>query len=113
MATLADGGRIDDAAVAAEIARLGAARNGTDDGLASLLGARADELDRFDRVQLADVVAACASAPSLSAAGRVLFARSLAHRATRNDADRLRKYLARFGLDFDAIRARTRSATEG
>ncbi|HEY6174975.1 MAG TPA: hypothetical protein VIX73_11045, partial [Kofleriaceae bacterium] len=68
------------------------------------LGARAGELDRFDRVQLADVVAACAAAPSLSAAGRVLFARSLAHRTSRNDADRLRKYLARFALDFESIR---------
>ena len=36
-------------------------------------------------------------------AGRVLFSRSLARRTTRNDADRLRKYLARFGLDFEAI----------
>jgi transcriptional regulatory protein RtcR len=106
MATLADGGRIDTAAVTTEIARLeAAARTGTgDDGLASLLGARADDLDRFDRVQLADVVTACAAAPSLSAAGRALFTRSLAHRSTRNDADRLRKYLARFGLDFESIR---------
>ncbi|HEY0990318.1 MAG TPA: sigma 54-interacting transcriptional regulator, partial [Kofleriaceae bacterium] len=105
MATLSDGGRIDSAAVTAEIARLGAAaRSDADDGLAPLLGARADDLDRFDRVQLADVVAACSAAPSLSAAGRVLFARSRANRATRNDADRLRKYLARFGLDFESIR---------
>jgi transcriptional regulatory protein RtcR len=106
MATLADGGRIDSAAVAAEIARLEAAARsgGRDDGLPALLGPRAAELDRFDRVQLADVTAVCAAAPSLSAAGRVLFARSRAQRTTRNDADRLRKYLARFGLDFDAIR---------
>src|SRR5215468_2137350 len=106
MATLADGGRIDTAAVTAEIARLEAAARsgGRDDGLAALLGPRADELDRFDRVQLTDVVAVCAAAPSLSAAGRALFARSLAHRTTRNDADRLRKYLARFGLEFESIR---------
>jgi transcriptional regulatory protein RtcR len=106
MATLADGGRIDATAVTAEIARLtSAARSGDgDDGLPAVLGARAGELDRFDRVQLADVVAVCAAAPSLSAAGRTLFSRSLAQRTTRNDADRLRKYLARFGLDFDSIR---------
>jgi len=42
--------------------------------------------------------------PWLSAAGRVLLARSRAQRTTRNDADRLRKDLARFGLDFEAIR---------
>jgi transcriptional regulatory protein RtcR len=107
MATLADGGRIDSAAVTTEIARLEAAARAAggpgDDGLAAVLGARADELDRFDRVQLADVVAACTAAPSLSAAGRVLFARSLSRRTSRNDADRLRKYLARFGLEFEAI----------
>jgi sigma54-dependent transcription regulator len=33
------------------------------------------------------------------------FARSLAQRTTRNDADRLRTYLARFGLDFESIPA--------
>lgn len=106
MATLSEGGRIDPAGVAAEIARLDAAALSSrqDDGLAALLGPRADELDRFDRVQLADVVAVCGAAPSLSAAGRSLFAHSLAGRTTRNDADRLRKYLARFGLEFDAIR---------
>ena len=37
-------------------------------------------------------------------AGRVLFAHSLAHRTTKNDADRLRKYLARFGLTFEQLR---------
>jgi transcriptional regulatory protein RtcR len=109
MATLADGGRIDTAGVHAEIARLEAAARTAagagDDVLVALLGAGIDELDRFDRVQLADVVAVCGAAPSLSAAGRTLFARSRAQRTTPNDADRLRKYLARFGLDFEAIAA--------
>ncbi|MBX3154670.1 MAG: RNA repair transcriptional activator RtcR [Deltaproteobacteria bacterium] len=105
MATLADGGRIDVATVQAEIARLSATRHRADDDLATVLGPRADVLDRFDRVQLADVVGVCRTAPSLSAAGRALFAQSLAARTTRNDADRLRKYLARFGLDFETIRS--------
>ena len=35
-----------------------------------------------------------------TAAGRELFAASRAKKASSNDADRLRKYLARFGLDF-------------
>jgi transcriptional regulatory protein RtcR len=97
--------------VAAEIARLeaGAPAEPPGDRLAELLGQRAAELDRFDRVQLADVVAVCAASPSLSAAGRALFARSLAQRTTRNDADRLRKYLARFGADFEMIQARLSS----
>ena len=60
-------------------------------------------LDRFDRVQLAEVVRVCRAARSLSEAGRALFAASRAARATTNDADRLRKYLARFGLTLQAI----------
>jgi transcriptional regulatory protein RtcR len=108
MTTLADGGRIADPDVRAETARLGAAWGGGDgeDVLAGLLGERAAALDRFDRVQLADVVAVCAAAPSLSAAGRVLFARSRQDKASKNDADRLRKYLARFELSFELIRDR-------
>jgi transcriptional regulatory protein RtcR len=112
MATLCEGGRIGEDDVAAEIARLTAAWRADDAAdtgalLPALLGAeRAAAIDRFDRVQLADVVAVCAAQPSLSAAGRVLFARSLQEKASRNDADRLRKYLARWDLTFDAIRER-------
>jgi transcriptional regulatory protein RtcR len=70
-----------------------------------VLGAEAARaLDRFDRVQLADVLAVCREAPTLSAAGRALFASSRAKKSSVNDADRLRKYLARFGLDFAAAR---------
>jgi transcriptional regulatory protein RtcR len=106
MATLAEGGRIDLAGVRVELARLeGATRTNADDHrLAELLGDKAATLDRFERVQLADVVTVCAAAPSLSAAGRELFAHSLAGRTTKNDADRLRKYLARFALDFETLR---------
>ena len=62
-----------------------------------------DSLDRFDRVQLAEVVRACRRHRSLSAAGRELFAVSREKRSKPNDADRLRKYLARFGLSFESI----------
>lgn len=55
-------------------------------------------LDRFDRVQLADVLSVCAGSKSLSDAGRTLFAESRKRRSSQNDADRVRKYLARFGL---------------
>lgn len=117
LATLADGGRIDERLVAGEIARLEAtwartaepprrpAASDDDDQLVrrTLGEARADELDRFELVQLAAVLRTCAHAPSLSAAGRQLFAQSLRGRQSRNDADRLRKYLARFGLSFDAL----------
>jgi transcriptional regulatory protein RtcR len=108
MVTLGDGGRIDEAAVDHEITRLRASwRLAGSDELASILGAeRAAALDRFDRVQLIDVVAVCRTAGSLSAAGRVLFASSRRDKRTQNDADRLRKYLARFDLTFDALRTR-------
>jgi transcriptional regulatory protein RtcR len=103
MATLGDGGRINEADVEAELARLRASwRGAPPDDLAALVGDRA--LDRFDRVQLADVVAVCRASPSLSAAGRTLFAASRQDKRIANDADRLRKYLARFGLSFEALK---------
>ena len=61
-------------------------------------------LDRFDRVQLEDVVAGLPAGALLSDAGRALFAASRAAKDNPNDADRLRKYLARFGLSFQAVR---------
>lgn len=103
MATLAAAGRIDDAVVEAEIARLGrmwAPAAATDD-LVGLVAA--DALDRFDRVQLAEVVRVCRASRSLSEAGRTLFAISRGRRASVNDADRLRKYLARFGLEWEHL----------
>ena len=75
-----------------------------DNLLEELLGdMRVAQLDRFDRVQLAEVVRTCRRHRSLSAAGRELFAASRARRASTNDTDRLRKYLARFDLDFASV----------
>jgi transcriptional regulatory protein RtcR len=109
MATLAPVGRINEAGVVEEIARLKAtwrktAPDADCDLLADLLGSeRLESVDLFDRVQLAAVVRACREAKSLSAAGRTLFAASRAAKTSTNDADRLKKYLARFGLTFDRI----------
>ncbi|MBI3845598.1 MAG: sigma 54-interacting transcriptional regulator [Planctomycetes bacterium] len=108
LATLATGGRITVVLVDEEIERLRSSwrrRDAAIDGsLTELLGAaRVAEVDRFDRVQLADVVQVCRESRSLSEAGRVLFAISRAKKSTANDADRLRKYLARFDLTWDAI----------
>jgi transcriptional regulatory protein RtcR len=64
---------------------------------------RAAELDRFDRVQLAEVLRVCRRAKSLSDAGRQLFNVSRNRKASSNDADRLRKYLARFGLTWNDL----------
>ena len=110
MATLATGGRIDEALVEDEIARLHAQWRAPEapSPLRGLLGDGVDALDLFDRVQLETVVAVCARARTLSEAGRTLFAASRAKRSSVNDADRLRKYLAKFGLDWDAVRPAAR-----
>ncbi len=60
-------------------------------------------LDDFDRVQLDHVITICRQSRSLSEAGRTLFAASRTKKAVRNDADRLKKYLARFDLTFEAL----------
>ena len=116
LCTLATGGRITEADVRGEMQRLEAdwRRGGEvravplaerdDELLEQLVGRqRLDELDRFDRVQLAEVVRACRRHKTLSAAGRELFAASRARRASVNDTDRLRKYLARFSLDHATV----------
>ncbi|RDZ26735.1 RNA repair transcriptional activator RtcR [Lysobacter silvisoli] len=106
LATLAVGGRIQLDLVQEEIERLRATWHGAQAAspLDALLGERSGELDRFDRVQLEEVVRVCARARSLSQAGRELFAYTRSQRASTNDADRLRKYLARFGLDWEQVR---------
>jgi len=110
MATLSPKGRIDSDAVTAEMMRLGnlwsPGRGDDDDGLGRLLSdAALAEIDPFDRVQLAAVVATCRCSRSLSEAGRALFSASRARRSSANDADRLRKYLARFGLEWADLQA--------
>ncbi|MCA9557374.1 MAG: sigma 54-dependent transcriptional regulator, partial [Myxococcales bacterium] len=113
MATLAQGGRIDVAGVEREVARLrhdwagrtaGGDASPGDALVVEALGAEgAAELDRFDRVQLADVLRVCKASKSLSDAGRTLFAVSRTKRSSVNDADRLRKYLARFDLRWQTL----------
>ena len=104
MATLADGGRITAELVREEIGRLRASWQrpgsaGGNDTLARYLDQDAiAALDLFDRVQLAEVLRVCATSKSLSDAGRTLFAESRKRRTSTNDADRVRKYLARFNL---------------
>ena len=113
MATLADGGRISVDLVNAEILRLrwlwdrGGPTNTSDRNmlrLEQLLGEEASaKLDLFDRVQLQAVLQVCAQARTLSDAGRQLFNHSRTQRSVVNDADRLRKYLAKFGLRWEQI----------
>jgi transcriptional regulatory protein RtcR len=112
MATLAQGGRIDEGDVDRELHRLRSLWSTTqptsigaalDPRLSHLLDSRRQNIDRFDLVQLQDVITVCSQSLNLSAAGRTLFAQTIKQRTTSNDADRLRKYLARFDLKFDDI----------
>ena len=106
---MAPAGRITRDVVDGEIARLERSwrRTGTGGGeehdLEALMGPRYLELDEFDRVQLARVVRVCRASKSLSDAGRQLFAVSRQRRKIANDADRLRKYLSRFELEWKLI----------
>jgi transcriptional regulatory protein RtcR len=105
MATLAEGGRINKKDVENEILRL---RNSWGarpaDDLDNLLPAdQLEKLDLFDRLQIAAVIQVCRLSKNLSDAGRQLFGVSRAQRSVINDTDRLRKYLARFGLDWQTI----------
>ncbi|MBD9396382.1 RNA repair transcriptional activator RtcR [Pseudomonas sp. PDM11] len=106
MATLADSGRIDEGQVQEEIERLRRAWgvSATEDDLSTLLGEAAGDIDLFDRLQLQAVIDICRQAGSLSEAGRRLFDISRQAKAQPNDADRLRKYLARFGVSWQSIR---------
>lgn len=71
--------------------------------LAEILSREAlSEIDRFDHVQLAETIRVFRNSRSLSEAGRMLFTASHARRSKANDADRLRKYLGRFALDWAA-----------
>ncbi|RPI64486.1 MAG: AAA family ATPase, partial [Planctomycetaceae bacterium] len=112
MATMSSGGRITVDVVEQEISRLetawrsAATANDAPELLLQLLGEeRLAKLDRFDRVQLADVVTVCTQTRTLSEAGRILFSASRQEKQNPNDADRVRKHLLRFGLSWRDIQA--------
>ncbi len=110
MATLSPEGRIDRQTVDLEIKRLSILWDDhvaeKADGLDTILSNQAlEELDPFDRVQLSEVIRICRNSKSLSEAGRMLFSSSRKRRTSANDADRLKKYLNRFGLSWAEINA--------
>jgi transcriptional regulatory protein RtcR len=111
MSTLCSGGRISVEIVEEEIARLNAGWrserwSNASQALTKLLSEEQNaELDLFDRLQLEKVVEICQRSRTISEAGRQLFNRSRTQKTTPNDADRLRKYLARFGLDWAVVSA--------
>lgn len=111
MATFAPAGRIDVSTVETEKARLKRLWSGQvskHDEIEVLLGVEAlDAIDPFDQVQLAEVIRICRRSRSLSEAGRALFSASRSRRSSSNDADRLRKYLHRYGLEWSSLQGET------
>jgi transcriptional regulatory protein RtcR len=108
MCTLAMGARINTADVSAEIERLRASWD-TQTTPAPDEPAKFEKLlsglDNFDRVQLEGVLKICAECETLAEAGRKLYAVSRQKKRGRpNDTDRLKKYLQKFGLDWNAVK---------
>lgn len=106
MATLASCARITIDDVQAEISRLAQSWHGhqhIEPEREALEGLEVDNLDEFDQCQLNHVIRVCRKHGSLAGAGRQLFAISRQQRSSFNDSDRLRKYLARFGLDWEMV----------
>lgn len=103
MATLAPQANITIEQVEQEIKRLSqnwtSAQNSYDDLIPN-------EIDEFDRYQLEKVLEICQKSNSLSEAGRQLFAISRTKKQRSNDADRLKKYLAKFGLSWEIIHSK-------
>ena len=108
MATLAPGGRINKATAEREITRLkhswqASSSTASFDIVTYYLGEQTSDIDRFDRVQLEEVLHTCQHSRSMAEAGRVLFAESRKRKTKTNDSDRLKKYLAKFGLVYEQI----------
>ena len=107
MATLAPGGRIDLPTVQEEIQKCRPAPLDSDDDnlLKNALGEDyAVRYDYFELVQLREVIKVCLGSKTMSDAGRKLFAVSRLAKKTDNDADRLARYLAHFGIRFAELR---------
>ena len=109
LCTFADGARIQLGSVEREIERLKTgwrlSANDPNEGvlLSVLSQAQISNLDPFDQPSLANVIRVCRKSTSLSEAGRTLFSVSREMRKSTNDADRLKKYLAKFDLNWDRV----------
>ncbi|MBR2435459.1 MAG: RNA repair transcriptional activator RtcR [Lentisphaeria bacterium] len=107
LATLAPGGRIDKATVQTELDRLQENMLPAGDNILNdlLPSNYMDLYDPFDLAQLEYTVNVCRESKNISEAGRQLFSVTRTQRKTRNDTDRLTKYLAKFDLSFEKIKA--------
>lgn len=110
LATLAEGAAIGEGLVQDEIERLRRLWRGTTGGrdlaqVELLLGPeRFAGLDLFEQIQLEAVLKVCRRSTTMSDAGRRLFQVTRRQRSVVNDADRLRKYLHRYGLTWQIVR---------
>ncbi|BCS88990.1 RNA repair transcriptional activator RtcR [Pseudodesulfovibrio sediminis] len=109
MSTLSKGGRITVDVLMEEVERLRQLwgqdsrlnRSDTAHIVEEVLGSeRTSQLDLFDKAQLGEVLRVCKESKSLSQAGRTLFAVSRSKKKSANDADRLTKYLKKYGLSW-------------
>ncbi len=108
MATLSHEGRITEQVVQDEVSRLqhqwGTPKTASMPNLKALLDENTlSKLDLFDRLQLESVLNVCKESRNLAEAGRKLFDASRQSKQTQNDSDRIRKYLAKFGLTWKDI----------
>ena len=110
LCTFADGSRIQLTSVEREIERLKkgwrlTANDPQEEILLTVLDqGQLSKIDPFDRPSLANVISICRQSDNLSYAGRKLYAISREARKSKNDADRLKKYLAKFELVWNDIK---------
>lgn len=109
LCTFADGSRIQLPSVEREIERLRKdwrlkSADSTEETLLSVMSpTQLNLIDPFDRPSLANAIRVCRHSDNLSDAGRKLFAISRENRKTKNDADRLKKYLAKYEVNWADI----------
>ena len=109
LCTFADGSRIQLSSVEREIERLRKgwrlkANDPTEEILLSVMPqTQLSQIDPFDRPSLANAIKICRQSENLSDAGRKLFSISREHRKTKNDSDRLKKYLAKYELSWSKL----------
>ena len=109
LCTFADGSRIQLESVEREIERLQKgwrlkSGNSNEETLLSVMSqTQLSLVDPFDRPSLAYAILVCRQSDSLSDAGRKLFSVSRENRKTKNDADRLKKYLAKYDVNWAGI----------
>lgn len=110
MATLADGGRINEEVVDEEIQRLQRdwtattseqdPRMITADFLEPEIHAK---LDLYEHIQLAAIARVCKGSRSMAEAGRRLFDQSREQKKSTNDSHRLKQLLAKYGIEFEDL----------